>query len=439
MNQRPPSGWLRRLLPDSLRGERLFNLERSFRQTRRGLERPDGISSVEDASSGDNIWLLSRGCYTVRILDLANVPAAKREQAIRLAIAGWSPFTETAHYIIPNDRGAKLCAWDGAMVADVMAQAGVQRDAMRVIPESALRLEAALDKRENTASAQLLAALDGYTGSVTGGGSTLAEQWWPELPTASQWQNFLRGAGVDASAVLGDPAPRTESWRSQPVGYPADREVTSFSTNEAIGIWIVALALTIPTIWYANQLRLTYAAKFDTSERLRQTEKDLDSVLSSREAALGTQDRAKKLAELLDTVDHLQLFALINDIVMQNAAPNSLQLTDWEVRPTLLKFSLIATVGTPPAASTLVKALERVQTFRDVEARLDGSRINVTLRLIPASNIAPAPIVPVQSPTPNVIPAKRACATAPVFGLPFDKMCEAAIPPVALTRQQLVA
>jgi hypothetical protein len=137
---------------------------------------------------------------------------------------------------------------------------------------------------------------------------------------------------------------------------------------------------------------------------------------------------------LLNQVDHINLFALINTIVMQNAAPNTLQLGDWEVRPQTLKFSLLATAGTPPAATTLVKALERVPIFRDVEAKLDGSRINVTLKLIPSSTgIAQEP-----AGTPET-PNKKATLGSSALSVCQRQPCSAFAPTAALTDPKKVA
>lgn len=369
------------------------------------------------------IWLLSRGCYAVRILDLANVPSAKREPAIRLAISGWSPFTDTSHYIIPTDQGAILCAWDTLLTRQALQETGVSEEGISVVPETALRLAVALASRAgkpNEVYAHLTSSLDGYTGALLSANSILAEQWWPELPTPAHWQNFLRSAGLATSSETVPPEPQNTQWRSQASGYPANAQASNFSALEALVVWLVAFALTIPTVWYGNQLRQIYAAKQESRERLRQTEKDLDSVLNSREVALSTQDRAAKLADLLDQVDHLQVFALINDIVVQNSAPNTLQLNEWEVRPQLLKFSLVASTGTPPAATTFVKALERVPIFRDVEAKLDGSRINVTLKLMPGGKTSSQ--VPSPQPTPtNEAPLKKAAIGSSLVPVRYEQ------------------
>jgi hypothetical protein len=368
-----------RFLPSNLRGNKPFNVEEHFRQTRSGVLCPDNwqISSALPAAA---LWILSRGCYAVRTIELAAVPAPKREAAIQLAIAGWQPFANTAHYVIPNGPSVQLCAWDANETARLADEISIN-SLPEVVPEGALR-QMALEGDATSVAAHLVSALDGCVGMVSSKGRALAEQWWPASPTSQDWKNFLRSAGLETTPDAAPPPIRARQWRQAPLGYPASRRSTTTTPAEIFGVWLVAVVLAVPTIWYANDLRQIVALKRSANERLAATEKDLDAVLTARESALAAQDRATKLAELLNQTDQLQLFAAVNNVLTQIDAQASLQLADWEVRAQQLKFALIAT-GPPPAATVLVKALERVPTFRDVEAKVDGSRINVTLRLLP--------------------------------------------------------
>jgi hypothetical protein len=69
------------------------------------------------------------------------------------------------------------------------------------------------------------------------------------------------------------------------------------------------------------------------------------------------------------------------------------------MRGSSLKFSVLATAGSLPPATTLVKVLEKVEMFRDVEARLDGARMLVTLRI---------------AQPPTAMPSAAAVSTGPI-------------------------
>jgi len=410
-------GWLKSLAPQELRGGRPFVLSEHFQQTRHGVTTPEVRGGGQNR--GPTFWVLSRACYAVKFLDLGAVPVSKRDSAINLAIAGWRPFTNTAHYVIPDGQAALLCAWDADTTTQLIGAQSPAAAQVRAVPESALRRASetttALAGTSQT-KAELHQALEGCVGVVTlsgSGGRSLAEQWWPDAPTTPQWRNFLRSAGLGDETNTIAPAPINKGWGSQPRGYQANETNHTSSPREVLALSIAAFLLALPTLWYANELRQIYVLKQDASQRLQSTEKDLDVVLGARELALSTQDRAMQLGRLLNKTDPLALFEIVNNIVLQNSASGALQLGDWDLRSQQLKFSLVAASGSPPAATALVKALERVPIFRDVEAKTDGGRVNITLQVVaPQAGAIPASVAPAG---PAAVPGAKVSFTSPVY------------------------
>ena len=386
------------------------------------------------------LWVLSRACYAVKFLDLASVPVSKRTSAINLAIAAWSPFANTAHYVIPDGQAALLCAWDADTTTQLIGTQSLGAAQVRVIPESALRKASGTTPIMASAAhakAELHQALEGYVGVVTlanAGGRSLAEQWWSDLPTAPQWRNFLRSAGLGDEINAMVPAPLSKAWSSQPRGHLANDTNHTSSPREVLALSTAAFLLALPTLWYANELRQLYVLKQDASQRLQSTEKDFDVVLGARELALSTQDRAIQLGRLLNRTDPLNLFEIVNNIVLQNSASGALQLGDWDLRSQQLKFSLVAASGSPPAATALVKALERVTIFRDVEAKTDGGRVNITLQIaVPQAGLNPASAAPAE---PAAVPPAKV-SSAPQDYFYADVSVAAQTAPSAALRSDL--
>ena len=230
------------------------------------------------------------------------------------------------------------------------------------------------------------------------------------------------------------PAPLSKAWSSQPRGHLANDTNHTSSPREVLALSTAAFLLALPTLWYANELRQIYVLKQDASQRLQSTEKDFDVVLGARELALSTQDRAIQLGRLLNRTDPLNLFEIVNNIVLQNSASGALQLGDWDLRSQQLKFSLVAASGSPPAATALVKALERVTIFRDVEAKTDGGRVNITLQIaVPQTGLNPASAAPAEPAA--VTPAK--VSAAPQVYLYGDVSIAAQTAPSAALRSDL--
>ncbi|MBC7622417.1 MAG: hypothetical protein H7232_03430 [Aeromicrobium sp.] len=403
--QKRLSGWLKFFIPANLRSDRSFSIEDHFCQTRQGVIGPHAASTKQSANI---FWILSRGCYAVKVLELGSVPEAKRLDAIRLAIAGWSPFSASEHYVVPAADSAIICAWDAAATTALILESGADIAQLRVLPESALRRfepvnSAIADLTKNTAA--LYRAVDGFVGVFHGASRILAEQWWPELPSDSNWRNFLRSTGQLESADPSPPAAITLPWLKEPLGFLASQVRNSTSQRELLVVYALALALSFPTIWYANELRQLFSLKREAAQRLLSTEKTLDVALNAREQSLSAQQRATQLLELFSQPDPLQLFLTVSNVLSQIAAAGALQLGDWDLRPQQLKFSIQATSGAPPAATALVKALEQETMFRDVEVRTDGSRVNITIRLVkPSGGQAADSSSPAPKPAPKLAP-----------------------------------
>jgi hypothetical protein len=196
----------------------------------------------------------------------------------------------------------------------------------------------------------------------------------------------LRSTGQQETADATLPSAISAAWLKEPVGYLANQVSDSTSQRELLVVLALAFLLSLPTVWYTNEVRQLFSLKRDAVQRLSSTEKDLDVALNAREQALSEQQRATQLLDLFSQPDPLQLFSIVANLLNQNATAGALQLGEWDLRPRQLKFTIVATSGVPPAATSLVKALELEPSFRDVEARTDGSRVNITIRLVKPSS-----------------------------------------------------
>jgi hypothetical protein len=392
------TGWLQPFVPQAFQSRQPFAAEDCFRQSSAGTTAPRRWTPDAQTGAG-RLWLLARSCYVVRVVDLSSVPVPKRDAAISLALSAWSPFAESGQYIIPQANGVILCAWDWQIVEREMRQFGLERSGsgVQVLPESAVRLwgGAATGKLGPSTGSKLrlVTCLDGFVGQLFRGEQLLAEQWWPQKPSHVEWQNFARSVGVSDISAIDLDAPSEPAWARNAAGYAADRGTQIASGNEVLGLMIAAWLLAIGTIWYANEAWQVLSLKNEAAQKLTATEKDLDVTLKARSQALASQERAVQLAKLFEQPDVLQLFAVTNDVLTQIGAAGTLQLAEWEMRANSLKFALVATGSTPPPATTLVKAFETVQRLRDVEAAVDGSRINISARIVsPEETDAKTPV-----------------------------------------------
>lgn len=354
---------------------------------------------ANNAATLPRYWVLSRACYAVRVVPLQDIPADKQASAITLAAAAWTPFANTVHYVISQQKSVVICAWDADVVTNAQENSGVAPDDFVVLPETALR--ASLNIAEDSTQLVMAEALDGVVATLYRGNQVRAEQWWAATPTAETWQNFQRSIGLDESQRVATLSLQTQGWQKAPQGYLVGQARNTASTRERWILALVAMLLMLPTLWFANEWRQLNQLKNNALAKLATTERELDATLGARGQAIAGLDRVSKIAALFGQPDNLVLFALVNDVLNQAARAGTLQLSEWDLRGTQLKIALIAPNGGGPSATTLVKAFEKAQTLRDVEVNVDGTRTTVTMRVVPIGAMLAAEPSAVLSTTPS--------------------------------------
>lgn len=389
------------------------------------------------------MWILSRSLYRSKIISLSNVAGNRRTSAIQLELAGWTPFRQTAHYVIPQGSEgvgvggsrtggggaaqAWLFAWDKEAVDNAQAEHNATGLDLAVIPESALRaLPRAIGNEQQISSH---ACLDGIEALVTRDGVVTECQWWPSAPNQAVWMNFQRAAGVDLnlrSTAL--PALTETAWLGRPMGYARGQANAPDALRETSVVAITALLLAIPTTWFLNDYRRHAEALSQAEARLASTEQELNGLLSLRGNALGSLVRVAKFDAAFNQIDSLALFADISRLLGAIVKPGTMVLNEWDWRDDgggsrtdgrSKRLKMIFTVnGTAPPATTLVKAFEANPNFRNVQIDAEGARIAIEVRVERPeqnrSDLSALPL-PVSPTTPGAVSPS---ATNPAANIP---------------------
>lgn len=396
---------LQRLLQLPSRANSSLVLGEHYRQT------TDAVA-VPGKTGSRTYWILSRSQYRVKTIALLNVAANRRAAAIQLELTAWTPFRQTAHYVVPQGDGdshALLMAWDKEAVESAQASVNVVEQDLPVIPEGALRSSANDTPRHDsgravaTTSVRSFACLDGIEAVVSRDGITIASQWWGAPPNPVTWANFQRITGMDLaqrSEAIPSASPVAADWLARPLGYARGQAHAPDAERE---IWLVAAAallLAIPTLWFANDYRRHAQALSVAEARLATTEQELDGLLGARGNAVGSLARVARFDAAFNQIDALSLFAEVSRTLGAISKPGTLQLAEWDWRPDgsdirSKRLKMIFTAnGTAPAATTLVKAFEANPIFHDVQVNGEGLRLAVEMRVEPLRTDAatPAPL-----------------------------------------------
>jgi len=415
---------LLRLLRSPRRAHSGLTLDEHYRQT------SDGVSSPEQ-SSRRTYWILSRSLYRVKTIALSNVAANRRAAAIQLELTAWTPFRQTAHYVIPQGAGgthALLMAWDKDAVEGAQVEAGVAEQGLPVIPEDAFKSFAAMSSDGDGISVH--SCLDGVEAIVMHHGVVAASQWWHAPPNQIVWTNFRRiqsAAATAPEAASRDemfPSPLAARWLARPAGYARGQSYAPDAQRETWIVAAAALLLVIPSVWFANDFRRHAQALTTAEKRLASTEQELDGLLGARGNAVGSLARAARFDVAFNQIDALSVFAEVSRTLGAISKPGALVLTEWDWRPDgsdlrskRLKM-IFTTTGSAPAATALVKAFEANPAFRDVQVNGEGSRLSVELRVeqlrTDATQDRVKVIAPATTPTPplTMVPGARSAMPA---------------------------
>lgn len=361
------------------------------------------------------IWVVSRACCACRFVDLTQVPLQKRDGALKLAALGWAPYADAAFHVLMQKRFAVIYAWDRSRIRQSQLEAGVKPELQTTVPESALIGFDVSPAGTNEGARHLInqTLLEGAVSRVYLGTELVAEQWWPSMPAdgSPDWSNFIRSVGIAADAT---PSPLSAPrWLVQPAGHDPLRVQAIIPPRERIALFAVGLIMLIATVWYANAWRLAASAVADAEASLAKTEKELNASLAARNAALTSQTRVDAIARLLDRPYALGILGVTTDLLTQATGNSPLQVEEWDLRGTQLRI-VISSTALPPA-TTLVKAFEKVKTFQDVEATMDGTRLTLTAKVNASQVVAGPPPAAVAAPAlRGTTPAlQKTGATAP--------------------------
>jgi hypothetical protein len=240
-------------------------------------------------------------------LDIRNVPASRRDSFAALAVRRAMPFERPDwHGVVRGDQ-MMVWAWPSALFDAAAAGDGLLVSAGdRFLPEALLRGEVRND------AVELLACDEGVDARVWANGVLVASRWFPALPSAADWQEFLRGAGQDPGTPM--PTLGTASWREKPwttAGMALDMSATWAEAKRpalALAGGLAALAIAWPLGAGARQAIDAMLLE----RRIDALSEQLSDVLGQRDAAVLAADEITSLLALRSPRPALALMAALD-------------------------------------------------------------------------------------------------------------------------------
>lgn len=309
---------------------------------------------------GAPVWVLARALCRFRVLDLAQVPAAGRGQALRLQLGALSPFADTGHCAVWQGGRALVWFWDAALVRHAMAGVGLAPKRVPVWPESVMVAPVA----PGAPGVRLVQSLQGVEAQLwDAAGGLIASRWWPAVPDAAEWLLWERDLGRHAgerAAVVPQALPLAVQarvqWRSAGGSGVVWRD-------ERLAYAVLGLALWAPSVWWGVGWLKATQAHAQVQAQVVAARQVAQPLVLAREEALRLSARAQALAALAPYPTQLDLMARVAAALPSGAV----QFREWDFKEGRLKVVLVLQ-NDVVTSSTLVAALQKAGGLNNIQA-----------------------------------------------------------------------
>lgn len=316
--------------------------------------------------------LVGRDLCLFLAVDASRVPPRQRDAYVALAVRRAAPFADPEHDILWC--GAHACAWYWSR-ARVRALAP---DATRHRAEALFRGSL---HRGDTIELLALATqpLDGepfdagIEARIWRNGRIETSRWWPGLPDARAWQDFLRGAGLDAAADV------PEAVRAPLLARPLDSAGNRAALAGRVGARPEFLAAALATAAVAA-VAWQGAAAMRVAWRAHSAESQIESLSAGMTRILDARERADAARSRIDAVLALHAPASQSRLLgeVKRLTPGTWQLMAWsQPSPEILEVTMRAPGADVPA---IVTAWESSPYLHEVTPAATSRQDEVTLQ-----------------------------------------------------------
>jgi len=337
----------------------------------RYLQRHNEVTHPTQRSKGRREWIVSRRLCHYRLISLADVPLARRENVLRLKIRQWSPFKEYYSYPVwHSNEQVQVWIWDKQLQDEQVKQLNFKK--VVAIPETLLRLRPPID------ILRLIHCLEGIEAQVWQRNALIASRWWAQMPTVTEWIQFQRTHSLPIQIDIPDPVDLPLLPR--PWGRPRANIVHFGVAQEATLVTVIVALLTSLFTWQGVNLWQWYQATQQINTQIEQATTQIEPLVQARTQALNYKQQAEELLQLNVYPSQLEILHQVLEKLPHN---ENTKLLEWLYQWGELRI----TVETDKLDPTFyVKTFQESNLFTNVSAELgsgrDAKQIFINMQLV---------------------------------------------------------
>ncbi|WP_433853556.1 hypothetical protein [Stenotrophomonas nitritireducens] len=307
------------------------------------------------------VCLVGRELCLFTTVDASKAPTKQRKEFAAMAVRRLAPFADADFDAAWSADGTvAIWYWSRSRIAALASSEQGRRK--RFVAE------APHVGSPRTEGVELLQLVEGFEARAWKAGHLQASRWWPELPAADQWRDFLRGTGQIALAQPGIP----ESVTAPIAASPWNRAPSSTEKLQLSGLdqYLPRVALALAMLFLVlagGQIGSIARAQLDIW-RAQSAANDLDAplkrILDAREATDKASAEVSQLLALQALRPTISLMAEFTRLM----AGKDWQVTKWnQPTPDTLEVNLLAPGSNP---EELVSSWEASPMFKGVTTEL---------------------------------------------------------------------
>ncbi|MDE2270393.1 MAG: hypothetical protein KGJ94_00215 [Xanthomonadaceae bacterium] len=224
----------------------------------------------------------------------------------------------------------------------------------RLIPETLLRGAPVV------AGLELVRCSDGIEARAWQDGCLHANNWWPDMPEASAWAAFCRGAGFPPQAM---PAVSEPPWREEP--WTATRDLSlnhALQQSQRLAVPVACALVVLAAAYQVGALTRLELARHRVSSQIADESARVSDILAQRNHAEDDLATIQALLALRPPVSQVELMARVGQLLDRQHA----RIVHWSMPD---PETLDVTINMPsPNPRALVLAFQQTGMFTDVGA-----------------------------------------------------------------------
>lgn len=316
---------------------------------------------------------MARELSAYTVVDASAVPGKLRRGYASTAAGRWSPFADPQFHFEWNGGKAMVWAWSraGVLEGDGLEAVSPPR---RLTPES-------LYRGQPRADGESLLAMDrGVEGRVWRNYLLGACQWWPQVPSQQEWNQFRRAAGLAPEASM--PAVEASELADRTWTPPRAAGLADVVTrHRALAVALACgLGVAVLSAQLAAGLSLVVAC-WQVDNEIAAQDRGVQTILAAREKAMVDATAVDALLALRPPAGQIQLLTAVSALL----PAGGWKLLDWRM-PDPGKLELVAQMPkSDPQA--LVESWEASGRFRNVTVELgrDAREVDIKAEIVPAA------------------------------------------------------